>query len=542
MLRKLENYFLKNYKDTDEEIKTRARIFMYADIILFFTGFAIIGLQFMEGQNISAVLITLATMLIFLVSLFLMINYFHVAVLIVSCASIIFVYFLEYSISFDNSILELSQLSTLLICALYMIALINLKKSHLYFYSVAIVAALVLYFSIKLMTGKWNIDPLTIRKFIENIMVMGMIIILSLLTISILNKQIASSKKETEKNNQRYRKIESFIVTVKESAAIGEKLKDSASKTSLRSKEINSMLSNMKKSLDDLKNDINLSLNSNNQITALNKSITHHVNDHNISINEVAASINQMNSSLSSISSSIEEKQKLISGLIDVSNKGQTEMNNSKLAITEVSEKSKTIMEVVILINAISSQTNLLAMNAAIEAAHAGEYGKGFAVVADEIRKLSETTDENLKSIAGNIEANIGYVEKAREINDQIEHYFRMISEEIGQIKTAMDEMQNGSKEISNGSEEILSAINAINTTSSQIFSSLKNIDTRLDESTNGIHSTLNFAFDIFNNINQIITGFNEISDETATITEIGEKNIELLKSINIEMKKISEE
>ena len=103
----------------------------------------------------------------------------------------------------------------------------------------------------------------------------------------------------------------------------------------------------------------------------------------------------------------------------------------------------------------IASQTNLLSMNAAIEAAHAGEAGKGFAVVADEIRKLAESSSEQskiisavLKKIKTSIDAITHSTEDVLKKFDAIDEGVRTVAQQDKTILNAMDEQGQGSKQI----------------------------------------------------------------------------------------------
>ncbi len=107
-------------------------------------------------------------------------------------------------------------------------------------------------------------------------------------------------------------------------------------------------------------------------------------------ISQTSAAIEEMNASITNITKISEEKKKAIGQLQNTAQNGETDMVKAVEAIGQIETSYQDIKDIVSIISNVAAQTNLLAMNAAIEAAHAGDAGKGFAVVADEIsRKTS---------------------------------------------------------------------------------------------------------------------------------------------------------
>ncbi len=172
-------------------------------------------------------------------------------------------------------------------------------------------------------------------------------------------------------------------------------------------------------------------------------------------VEQASVAVTQMIGSINSVSSSVEQMAAEFTVLqLDV-DKGITQQREVNKQIQQIEVQSKTLNEANKVIASIASQTNLLAMNAAIEAAHAGEAGKGFAVVADEIRKLSETSSSESKKISTQLRGILGSISGVVQASDMSDKSFSVVADKIqgtgnlvSKIKVAMEEQAQGSKKI----------------------------------------------------------------------------------------------
>jgi len=203
-------------------------------------------------------------------------------------------------------------------------------------------------------------------------------------------------------------------------------------------------------------------------------------NDSSTAMNEMAIGIQQIAETSSFVSeSAIETSREANLGneslqkMIDQMNTINDAVSDSALGVKQLGELSKEIGNIIGVITGIADQTNLLALNAAIEAARAGEHGKGFAVVADEVRKLAEQSKESADQIAGlitriqveTIEAvqamEVGTTEVAtgRLIVDETGKRFEKILVSIEQVTAQIQEVTAISEEMSASTEEVSASI-----------------------------------------------------------------------------------
>lgn len=188
-------------------------------------------------------------------------------------------------------------------------------------------------------------------------------------------------------------------------------------------------------------------------------------------VEQSSAAVTEMASSITSVTQIAGQADRLSGELLETADAGGKNVFETARAIKEIETSSNEVSEIVGVISKIAAQTNLLAMNAAIEAAHAGETGKGFAVVADEVRKLAEDSGKSAKDIITRIRLMNQKIGNSVLLSETAGNAFRSIAENIRTttemirtIAAAMDEQKSGADEILSSIGSLVSATEEIKT------------------------------------------------------------------------------
>lgn len=235
----------------------------------------------------------------------------------------------------------------------------------------------------------------------------------------------------------------------------GQVLSGSMQSSATAVEQITANIFNIKKSIDNQSGSIAEASSAVSQINVKNENLDRIIEEQSASITESSAAIEQMVENIRSVSNNMEQLSRLFSELKTFSESGRESISHVLEQVTTISTQSQALQEANTVIAGIASQTDLLAMNAAIEAAHAGEAGKGFSVVADEIRKLAEQSAMQSQSIGKSVKGVLDQIQdivdktgETEGLFDQMNRHVNLIGPLEMQVKSALDEQKTGSGQI----------------------------------------------------------------------------------------------
>ncbi len=306
---------------------------------------------------------------------------------------------------------------------------------------------------------------------------------------------------------------------------LSDTLTDDSRKTSASGAAVTATANGIQVELTKLAGKIKNVENAIEQINAGIGRLKGRIESQTVAVTESSASIEEMAASIDNVAAIARRESESSRELLTQVSRGESALAETDKSIGDVSQYFESIQEMVTVIDSIAASTNLLAMNAAIEAAHAGEAGRGFAVVADEIRKLAGDTAENAKNIATTIKDVISGIERSIATSRASGEVYGAISAQAQTFVHAFEEISSATIEVSQGTRQTLDGVAELRDSSQEITDTSGTIQTSSDE----IRASI---VDISQTIDTAVTDYSGMETALNAI-ESAQKEMERLSSEN---------
>ncbi|MDR2716909.1 MAG: methyl-accepting chemotaxis protein [Treponema sp.] len=258
------------------------------------------------------------------------------------------------------------------------------------------------------------------------------------------------------------------------------------------------------------------------------------------SVNMSSSAIEEMTANIHSVTQTLAENSKNVGALTEASEHGRTGLQAVAQEIGEIARDSEGLLEINSVMDNIASQTNLLSMNAAIEAAHAGESGKGFAVVADEIRKLAESSGEQSKTTAAMLKKIKMSIDNITKSSDEVLSRFGAIDSGVKTVSQHEQNILHAMEEQEVGGKQILDSIGRLR----DITSSVKKGSDHMEESGEALvketDEFIKTSKETVEGMNEILKGINQINVSVSHVNEMSLENNNNFESLKQETEKFN--
>jgi methyl-accepting chemotaxis protein len=325
--------------------------------------------------------------------------------------------------------------------------------------------------------------------------------------------------------------IKNLIVNIREEADtlsdIGNDLAGNMAETAAAVDEITANIQNIKGRVLNQSASVIETHTTMEQVVANISKLDGLVENQSANVSQVSTAIEEMAANINSVTGTLVNNVANVQTLREASEVGRAGLEEVAADIQEIAHESEGLMEINSVMQNIADQTNLLSMNAAIEAAHAGDAGKGFAVVAGEIRKLAEGSSEQSKTIVEVLKKIKGSINKITQSTGNVLTKFeaidisvKVVADQEEHIRGAMEKQGAGSRQIVDGVSEVNEITQQVKSGSQKMLEGSKEViaeSNKLEHATQEITQGMNEMASGAEQVNVAVNHVNELCGKTRT-------------------------
>jgi len=274
------------------------------------------------------------------------------------------------------------------------------------------------------------------------------------------------------------------------------------------------------------------------EVTANIERLDKNVERQTESVSQSSSAIEEMLANIQSVTQTLIRNAENVDELIKASDIGRSSLQKVTQDIQEIAHESEGLLAINVVMENIASQTSLLSMNAAIEAAHAGETGKGFAVVAAEIRKLANSSTEQSKTISDVLKKIKTAIDEMTISTNMVSEKFTAIDERVHVVSDQEINIRNAMEEQGQGSKQILDAVSVLNEKTQMVKQGSMKMLEGSNEVIRESESLEKATIEISEAMNEMTTGAEEIKAAISHVNEISKKTKEYIEILVSEVSK----
>jgi len=329
--------------------------------------------------------------------------------------------------------------------------------------------------------------------------------------------------------NKTLEKIKGLVLVIKKQAGvlkdIGNGLASSMTETAAAINEITASIQNIKTRAINQSASVTETNATMEQVLANIGKLNTHVNNQSHNVSQASSAIEEMVANISSVTNTLIKNSANVNSLKEASVVGRNGLQEVATDIQEIAHESEGLLEINAVMESIASQTNLLSMNAAIEAAHAGAAGKGFAVVAEEIRKLAESSGEQSKTIGDVLKRIKGSMDNITKSTENVLNKFGAIDSGVKTVSDQEEHIRNAMEEQREGSKQVLQSVSGLNDITAQVRGSSEEMRTGSQEVMRECQNLEKATQEITGGMNEMASGAEQINIAVHNVNDMTQKN-----------------